>query len=552
VVVIVAAALGAMLVMVALVLDHSGARRDREADQVAADAMALAGSGSLGGSDRRADGACLEALDYLLVNLPTAATVLGSYADDCADVFGDPCDPETARTLEVTADEYTVTLTHPVPDPPEIGDGDPDAQALLEGRDPTAADGSPCQRFGVRVQQERDNLWAAGSVDLDVSALGRYLPGLGNAQAPLVLLADDECEVLEVGGSSRLVIGTSTPGVPGNIAIDSDGSQCGNKVVFNVYGSDLNGKVVADKVWMWAITAGNGDVAARPDLLTPTPVGAQAPVGRSAMEWRYDCDPAEGCPGSGPAYISQLRAAWGGPGHGADAVPETLAWSSSFSEPFTVWSPTRSCSGGSGNIVVPKGNWYINCGTGGLTSNGRITFKGGNVVSDGPITAKGGLRTNCPGGQPTTTDDPTVCGSFEGPMVLYYRSGDLIGGGNQWGTLSLTETFVLLDAGAFDKSGNQDVAWTAPDDPNHPFDDLLLWTESSNEVKLTGTAGMQLEGTLFMPSTTLVMAGNMGLEALRAQIFAHAAEISGNAKLSLTPQVDRMTSIGRGRVTLIR
>lgn len=550
VVVLVAASLGAMLMMVAMVLDHSGARRDREADQVAADAMALAASGSLGGSDRRADVACLKALEYLQVNLPAPTTLSRSYAPDCATVFGGACQPATARTLTIPAGQFTVTFTHPLPDPPATGTQPLDP--LYEGRAPTSRDGSPCQRFGVRVQQTRANQWAAGSVTLDVKAVGRYLPGLGNAHAPLVLLAPTQCEVLEVGGSSRLSVGSATPGVPGNIAIDSDGSQCGNKVVFNVFGNDPNGKVVADKVWMWAITAGNGASAARPELISPTPVGSQAPVGRFAMDWRYNCDPAKGCPGSGPPYIDQMRAAWGGPARGADPVPQTLSWSSSFAEPFTTWAPTRSCSGTTGNIVVPKGNWYINCGTTGLSSGGRITFKGGHVVSDGPIKAGGGIRANCAGGQPTTADDPLDCGNVTEPMVLYYRSGDLIGTGSSWGPLNLRQTFVLLDAGAFDKSGNQDVVWTAPADPTHPFDDLLLWTETTSDVRINGTVGMQLEGTLFLPNARVVLSGNMNGEALGAQIFAHRATVAGNAGLDLRPKVDRMTSVGRGRVALIR
>jgi hypothetical protein len=545
----VAASLGAMLIMVALVLDHSGARRDRDADQVAADAMALAASGSLGGADRRADVACLEALDYLVVNLPTSAALIESYADDCASVFGTACVPTTARSLQIQVEEFTVTFTHPVPDPPIAGDGGAEVEALFEDRAVQPADGSPCQRFGVRVQQDRDNLWAAGSTQLDVSALGRYLPGLGTAHAPLVLLADDECEVLEVGGSSRLDIGTATPGIPGNIAIDSDGSKCGNKVVFNVYGNDPNGKVVADKVWMWAITAGNSAVATRPELISPAPVGAQAPVGRSAMEWRYNCDPAKGCPGSGPAYVDQMRATWGGSGE-----PGSLSWSASFAKSFTTWAPTRSCSSNSGNIVVPAGNWYINCGTTGLSTNGRVTFKGGNVVSDGPIKAGQGIRTNCPGGKPTTEDDPAdgECGSFEGPMVLYYRTGNLIGTGSGWGPLRLRQTFVLLDDGLFDKSGNQSVVWTAPNDPTHPFDDLLLWTEKSGQMRINGTVDMQLEGTIYAPNAEIVLSGDMDGQALGAQIFAHSAVVSGNAELALRPKVDRMTTIGRGRVNLIR
>lgn len=535
VVVLMAASLAAILVMVALVLDYSGARRDRAADQVAVDAMALAAAQGLGGSALSAEVACWNALDYLTVNLPTAASTVGSYSDDCTTKFKAACSSATTpRTLAITADEYHITFTHPVPD------GD----ALLQGRPAATIDGSRCQRFGIRVQQARDNLWASGKVDLDVSAVGRFLPGVGDVHAPLVLLADTECEVLSVGGSSQLTVTTADGTTPGYIAIDSNGADCGNKVVFDVSGSDPNGKVIADKVGMWAITAGNAAVAYPSGLVSPSPVGSSAPVGRTAMDWRYNCDPTKGCPGSGPPYIDQLKAAWGGSG-----TPTELSW---LPGTFQAWSPTRACSGLSGNTVVPKGNWYINCGTAGLSSNNRITFKGGNVVSDGPIKAGGGLRINCPGLDANDTSDPTDCNGATGQTTFYLRSGNLLESGSSWGSLVLPQTFVFLADGTLDKSGNQSVTWTAPNSSTYPFDDLLLWTESTAQMKLTGTSGLVLEGTLFAPNAQAVLAGNMDTQALGAQIFANTAQVSGNAQLTLKPKVDRMNTVGKGRPLLIR
>lgn len=535
VVLIAAAALGAILLMAAFVLDYSAVRRDREADQVAADAMALAASQGLGGAAKSATVACWAGLDYLVVNLPSTASVIGDYRDDCATQFATVCTGATAaRTLSIPAAQYTVTFTHPVPA----------GNALLDGRAVTTLDGTGCQRFGVRVQQNRGNTWAAGTVSINAQAVSRYLPGVGNVNAPLVLLADDECEVLEVGGSSKLTVEIAESNVPGNIVIDSTGDQCGNKVVFNVFGNDPNGKVIADKVSMWAITSGNGDVAARPELITPQPVAASAPVGRSAMDWRYNCSATNLCPSNDPAYLDELKAAWGGTG-----TPTALSW---MPGAFNTWSPTRSCSGLSGNTVVPKGNWYINCPSG-LSSNGRITFKGGNIVADGPIKAGGGLRINCPGS--TNADDftdPTACGGNEGSTIYYLRSGNLLESGNSYGNMDMRQTFAYLADGTFDKSGNQNVLWTSPSATDHPFEDLLLWTDSNAQIKITGSPSLQLEGTIFAPNAKLVLAGNMDTQSLNAQLFVFRAQIVGNAQLTLSAKQDRMTAVGRGRTSLVR
>jgi hypothetical protein len=535
VVLIVAAALAGILLMAAFVLDYSAVRRDREADQVAADAMALAASQGLGGASKSADVACWAALDYITVNLPSAASVVGDYRDDCTTTFGAACTATTAvRTLSIPADKYTITFTHPVPA----------GSALLDGRAITTLDGTSCQRFGVSVRELRKNSWASASVDLDAAAVSRYLPGVGNVNAPLVLLADDECEVLDVGGSSKLTVQIAESNTPANIVIDSTGDQCGNKVVFNVFGSDPNGKVMADKVSMWAITSGNGDVAARAGLITPQPVAASAPVGRSSMDWRYNCSASNLCPGSGPAYLDELNAAWGGTG-----MPTALSW---MPGSFTRWTTTKSCSGLSGNTVVPKGNWYIDCPAG-LSSNGRITFKGGNLVADGPIRAAGGLRVNCPGS--TNADDftdPTACGGNSGSTIYYLRDGNILESGGSYGSMDMRQTFGYLANGTFDKSGNQDVLWTAPSAPDHPFEDLLLWTDSTAQIKITGTPSLQLEGTIFAPNAPLVLAGNMDTHALNAQLFVFKATIAGNAQLNLSAKPDRMTAVGRGRASLIR
>ncbi|MGV3759272.1 MAG: hypothetical protein ACO1PW_06965 [Actinomycetota bacterium] len=541
VVLIVAAALGAMLVMVALVLDYSGARRDRDANQLAADAIALAATQSLGGYQRGADGACEAAVDYITANLALTATELATYRSACDATFGGTCTDSTlARTMAIPVREYRITFTHPVPNPTST---DPAAlDPLLDGRSPSARDGRPCERFGVQVEQDRPNLWAAGMVELDVDAVGRYVPGVGNAYAPLVLLAEESCGALTLAGSSNLTVETAE-GEPGYIAIDSDGSSCTNKndVVLEV---DGGGTVSAAEISMWAVTEGSEHVFSAKGL--DPPVAATAPVGRNGIDFRYNCDPTDTCPGAGPPYIDEMTSSdgWGGPG-----TPSSLAW---LPGTFTRWT---TCESASGNVVFPKGNWYIDCGADGFDHGGRITFKGGNIVSDGPIVARNGLRVNCPGSSPTSTDDPASCGSAAaaaGDAILYLRSGDLTRQGMGQGSLTLPRTFVLLGDGSFDMSATPSITWSAPTSPDHPFEDLLFWTESDETIKISGSPTLQLEGTFFAPNAHLELTGSTGASALGAQILTATAEINGKAELLLRPSIDRINEIGRGRVVLIR
>lgn len=523
VVVLVAASMGALVLMVALVLDMSGARRDRDADQVAADAMALAAATALGGSDSSAVAACEAAWDYIVVNLPTAVT---APAPSCS-TFSSTCPPTTARQIQTTIDEYVITLTHPVPT----------ANSLMTSQSAGSLDGQPCDRIGVRVRQNRANLIQSGSVALDVSAVSRYVRGVGDIQAPLVLLAEQACGVLKVNGNANLTVNTAG-GDPGHIVIDSDGSECANpnKVVLDVNGQ---GTVTAGQIAMWALADGDPTSAYSNGLLSPTPIPSSAPVTRSAMDWRYNCDPANGCPGTGPPHIDDMVADWGGLG---TPLP---------SGSFTTWTASgRSCSP-SGATVVPTGNWYIDCGSSGLSTNGSITFQGGNIVSDGPITATGagGLRVNCSDADPTDLVAPASCAvDPPSPSILYLRSGDLIDNGD----IEMRETTVYLTNGAVTMAGNNTMIWTAPDDVTYKFDDLLIWTTSTSLMRITGNSTLVLEGTIFAPNARIELAGSSGGQAIGAQIFASTAELVGGAQLTLAPREDRTLQVGKGRAILIR
>lgn len=533
VLVLVAAAMGAIVVLVALVLDLGGARRDRDADQVAADAMALAAAASLGGSGRDASGACEAAWDYLVVNLPTA---VGAPAATCTP-FAAACDATTARTVTATVGSYRITFTHPVPA------GSP----LLADQPTGVLDGPPCDRFGIRVQQNRPNLWMAGSVDLDVHAVGRFVRGVGDVTAPLVLLEETACDVLTVNGSGQLHVTTST-GDLGYIDIDSDGTGCEQtkSIILDV---DGNGKVTAGVISMWALGGGDPDRAydaTDKDLfdlqnpsVSPLPTPSSAPVGRSGLDWRYNCSAANGCPTGDTAEIDELVAAWGGTGE-----PTPLG-------SFSRWTTAGFSCSPSGDVVVPAGSWWVDCGATGISTSGSITFQGGNVVSDGPIraTGAGGIRMNCADENTSDQVAPATCQDPPpDPTIFVQRAGDLIRNGD----LELHETFVYLGSGSIDMAGNAKLLWTAPDDPDHPFDDLLLWTESPATTKITGTTDLQLEGIFFAPNAELELTGTTGATALGAQLFVDRLDLAGTANISLSPSVDRMLEVGRGRPLLIR
>ena len=198
-----------------------------------------------------------------------------------------------------------ITFTNPVLD----------TDAVFTGQAAETADDIPCHRFGVTIQHTWHNLLQRGSETLQVRALGKYSPGLGQVAAPLVIESPHGCEALTVSGNSHVTTLTST-GAPGYISIDSDGAQCttGNKVVVDATGT---AQITAGAISMWALATGNTSRAFDPADVGPTkaiwpaPTAASAPVGRSAINNVYNCKPSVGCPGPGPSAIDTLVAADG-------------------------------------------------------------------------------------------------------------------------------------------------------------------------------------------------------------------------------------------------
>jgi hypothetical protein len=292
--------------------------------------------------------------------------------------------------------------------------------------------------------------------------------------------------------------------------------------------------MTAGGISMWALTTGNTAHAYDPSdvgqgrAFYPGPVAQSAPVGRTSIDWRYNCSSSNACPYSTPPYISNLVTADGGSG-----TPTG----------YTKWSTVYSCSPGS--LVVPSGNWYIDC-AGGLSTNGTLTFRGGNIVSDGTInvTGNGTLRVNC---DVANSTDPCPSNPAS-PSTVYIRSGGIPKAGNV--SVIMHETFVYFASGTVNLAGNATLDWTAPEDG--PFADLLMWTDSNTTISMTGNSNTTFSGIMFAPNAELDLSGNTSSNPLDSQMFVNNAKLVGNSTLAMAPHDDRLQALGGANARLIR
>lgn len=519
VLVLMAASMAAILIVVSIVIDLGGARNARARDQNMADATAIAGAARLAPANGSNQTACQAAWNYIVSNSSISATP----APSCVTMAG-TCGT-AARTVTTTQGDYTITFVNPVPN----------SYSLFDGQPATTTDGTPCERFGVIVSHVWRHLLVTGTTTITVKAMGRFMHDPGDVNAPLIVLSPHGCQTLTVSGSAHITTNTST-GAPGYVAIDSDGADCltGQKVVVDTTGS---AQITADAIAMWALSTGNSATAYDPADVGPgkgffaTPIAMSAPVGRDSVDWRYNCYSGNGCPTAGTPAINNLVTA------DASGTPAG----------YTMWTSAYSCAP-STELVVPSGNWFINCGTTGVSTNASITFRGGNIVTEGPFNMTGNsqLRVNC-----DVASTATACpANPASPSTVFIRTGGLQKAGSV--EFHFHETFVYIASGGVSLTGNGPLDWTAPDDSTYAFDDLLLWTEQPDLITVNGGTDTVLDGIYFAPNAPLNLTGNTGTNALGTQMFVKSANLQGTTVLTLAPKADRVLQLGGAGSSLLR
>jgi len=544
-----AAAMTAIIMVAALVIDLGMVRADRVQNRSAADTIATAGAFGLGEGGGVIG--CESAAGY-------ANELLGPVDLSCSG-FASSCDGSTApATAVATADGITITLTYPVVNSSEL-------MTPTSGgtQDLTAMDGDPCDRFGVAIEQRQTALFSRlmgqetiGSKVHSVAKAGR--PDGPGDLVSLLLLEPHGCPALQVNGggsSGGVYVSAVTDPItgeisPGRIAVDSDGTAgCSSAISTN--GNHANIHTQGAPGCATEITPGTGwgcgeiEVVApgapgcnppacsgAAGTVSPAPSAAGQPRTRAPFDWRYNCKSAypvlgiDTCADSGPRrpHIDDLVAS------ASASALDGLNYSSYAAEfPCTVKPKDE--------FTVPEGNWFIDCYP--LSVKGELTFAGGNLVVDGGITllSKAELNVN------TANVDQEYDWSTESMVdveqhsdqaaFIFFRNGELSKAGQA--SVNFNHTMVYFsESSEFDMTGGTGgMTWTAP--TIGPFTDLTLWSEATSVHKLGGSAVLDIEGLIFIPNAALQFQGNGGVSGIRSQVVAKSLATGGNGALRLSP-----------------
>lgn len=565
-----------ILGVAALVVDLGALRESRRDTRRAADAAAIYGARDLDVVSGVINPfqACTDAWGYLASNLdvPVPASTGCSTFPSSSSVC-----PTVKSTATATSGDYTVTITWPVLDTdplmtkPNVRPGN-----VTQAVD-TSIDGSnACARIGVTVAQVNSPAFAGvfgtGDVTTTTSSVARSAskPGGEGVFAALNVLEQNDCDAVVTTGQGFIevqpTVDTSvTPPkiLPGIVAIESAGkTNCGSNnpyvldVAKNSSGSYVraDGTVVGDgkgTIEMWALQPSANPTQAYQasiagTLLKPTPTTMAERFGDSPVRLLYDAS---------PSYISQLKAAFGGSG-----VPTAYAasqYTGGFSTLPGAAMPTfpANCKVGNGtSLLVPAGNWFVNCDT--LTVQGNLVFAGGNVVLKGNLDVSGCFGVNVPLLLPGC---PVIAsGVLATPPLkegLFYLRGSTNLGScttpclskSSQGTIVLARTATYLAGNgqvSVTGGGSGKLYWTNPlpdtstcdsTCQKQRFGKISLWTESTNDQNLGGQSDLVIRGVMFMPKAKFFFKGGTSINQTSAQYWAKKMDISGQSGLRMAP-----------------
>ena len=563
VIILMALALTSLLIITAIVIDIGFMRGGARADQSIADLATLAGGEDL--ENERYVDACEAMIDYLNRNAKDMPAI--DAGDFCVDMGDTECTdgPLEQAAPTTTSGKYTVTIEFPVPDEPGA------YPALGAGID----DGPPCDRMRLTLNSTEPAFFGgvvgANEYEVTRSATLRAGPGEHSKAPALWLLEPYGCGSLATGGSATsIVVGdmSAVPPIEGLITVDSDGTQTsgsggcsGGATTVDVSQGQIHAlpitqpadpdqdigeiRLFAKSRWATACVIPACDPADVQDgRLAPTPIHIPRRATRAPVDHRWNCKtgyPAydvgtSGYPGleipdcvtaaEVPPYMDMLTTLVGTAG--------APAGFGTYPRPAT----SDSCNV-AGAVVLPAGNWFVNCNTLTVSGGNSITFPGGNVVTKGGIssTGTGTVRINNANPSnllPATCLPPvggTMCTSSSSNAAwLYMRSGDL----DIKGSFFATHTLVHFRNGLIKLTGGGSFTWTAPTEG--PFAGLAAWAEKPGAYDVAGGGNVTMAGAFFTPfANPMNITGGGIWDVKGAQFISRRLTASGSANLTMAP-----------------
>ena len=612
IVVLIGVSMMMIMAIAAIVIDVSFLRNDRRADQKIADAAAAAGAVAL--SQTNGEGGCAATVDYLDAHIDGVADLSSLNCETFVE-FCDPS--TSSKAIAGIMGDYRVEIVHPVPDTHpfmhrQSAIGAPAAPVVAADGSRCSRIGVSIQL--ARAPSFGAALGDSGRTTQVHAVVKADNPVCCDLPINLLILERTECNAIVIDGQPHLLVGAITAPngqlLPGILAVDSDGSgsNCGptSNGTLHAQGTTALAQADGPPNCPAELVAGTGQGCGFIELFAPGVPGVAAPLyceggvyrpactstatvrphpvrmperrTRQPVDHRFNCNSGYG---QKPWYGDHPIASCDGATASTDYVDELLSFAGGNNTPsgWNVYGDEahEPCTvDGQTTIEVPEGNTRVICAP--FSVKRTVTFRGGNVIFDGDVIVSSGgdLRIHACGQEGVDNCSPTLTDALP---ETWLRGDDFVeshysseaawvafrsGGGIQKdarGSLRIYDASVFLPrnadigtspAKAMALSGGEGaLQWYAP--RKGPFDVLAMWSESTNQHDLGGSAELAMEGVYFAPVARMAFRGNGGQNQVAAQLITETLTVSGGGTLKVVPDFFRSLRFPNDpRTTIIR
>ena len=595
------AILYALLVLVVLgvaatVVDLALMREGRASTRSAVDSAAVAAASALNPIDTSKTDprkACRNAWKYLRVGIDD----LADGSSTCSVFPTAPSVTCSVSTTPITAtwtgSRYAVRITWPVVDSstlmtkPDVRPG-----SVTQAGNVSFDGTNPCDRIGVEATRSSPTVFAAtlgvGDVTIGAASVGRAIEK-GESKdviAALNILEQSQCGALTTSGQGSIEV-DGVDDQAGFIAVESSGTASGStcngagKATIEALNNALNfiradgplgnGTGLIQAFALNVAPTGKPAKAYNSGPISPTPTVLSERYGPKPVLDIFNCTSAVCAPG-GDDWVDQLEAMYGGSGVPSQVWPSSASYGA-FKTLTSADAPNFTCNGTASTppIVVPAGNWYVDCPAG-LKVAGLVAFRGGHIVTSGPVelgSSSACLAVNvpvdltaptCPTAN-TAPDPDTTTPAPTGDAILFIRSGRLYKVSQA--QLYLPQTFTYLENGYTELAGGSgallmttpladDATCTTDACKNQHFRRLVLWSEGSSDHTIGGQSALVLRGVLFTPNAHSVFAGQSGQQQADAQFWTRSLDVGGQGTLVMAADPEAAVARPLLGVSLIR
>jgi hypothetical protein len=503
-------------------------------------------------------------MGYAYVNLGGPEPSSSEITTACAGMTG-TCSTAT-RTASITIDATTVTVTNPVLDTSSLmnGTGLGDVSQPADG----TADGASCDRVGVEITRPQSDfftgIFGSGPRTYTVHSVAKYSPGGTGLRTPaLAALNQTACNAIDAGNGYIYLISNTTDA--GLAISDSNGALCssGNAILNGGSSGQIcaesAGSLVGQLHWYQAGNSIGYNTSSSVYSTTPATCGSSAVnsyryVGslastptrttRSPIDNVYHCTNV-------PTSVQALCTT-------ADPIStvQTLSTSSSSSPPagYTTWS--SPCTSQSGAVTLPSGNVWVNCPTFTVKSNALNIAGGGNVIFNGAVSVEAGgfLKVNTSGsadsnGYPVPTDS-----TLQTTLIINSTAAGAFNVQSTSSNVALAQTAVY-SSGGVTISGSPVIRWSPPTAPAATaggLKSLMYWSESTQQVALSGSPSIFAKGVLFQGNGKLFVSGGGLIDLQKVQMWVDTIQISGSGGVKLSYDPENSVNTALAATALIR